>query len=301
MQLPFYHSPYFLLCMANLFWSLNFIIGKLVGTVIPPATISFFRWALPMALYAYFCRRAIKEDLAVYKQHWLLVTILGGTGYCLNSVTVYYAVLHTSVINTSFINAFNPVVIALAGFVCFRTPLSARQVFGFLLAFIGVIWIVFQGDPAAIMDVRVNSGDVVMLINVVIWTIHTIMYKRYAKILPAQSLFAMMMVAGVVVTVPMMFIENWQVGLDWVAQVSCEHILGLLALCVFPSVLAYRFWNEALSQVSTDKAAISQYTIPVYTVIISVLFFNEGLQGFQLVGGLLIFAGVLLAMLHKSN
>ena len=301
MQLPFYHSPYFLLGMANFFWSLNFIIGKLVGTAMPPATVSFFRWGVPLLIFLSFCWRDIKANQVLYRRHWLLLTVLGTSGYCINSVTVYYAVLHTSVINTSFINAFNPVLIALAGFFCYHYPLTKRQMMGFLVAFAGVVWIVFKGDPSAIFALRINSGDMAMLLNVSIWTVHTLLYKKYGSLFPKESFFAVMILAGVAVTTPLMIIENLQDGTAWMAQFGWQHVWGLLALSVFPSVLAYRFWNEALSRVSTSKAAISQYLIPVYTVLISLVFLGEQIQNYQMLGGALIFIGVLLAVLQQKN
>ncbi len=301
MNLPFYYSPYFLLCVANLFWSLNFIIGKLVGTAVPPVTISFFRWGVPLLFYLFFCRRDILANRAVYLRHWRLLLIFGLTGYCLNSITVYYAVLYTSVINTSFINAFNPVLIALAGLAVYRYPLSVRQLLGFLLSFLGVVWIVFKGDIGAVLKLQINVGDLIMLSNICVWTVHTILYKRYSGLFSPRSLFAVMMLAGVVATVPLMVAENLHTGLGWVHQVALRHVLGLLALSIFPSVLAYRFWNQALNQISANKAAISQYLIPVYTVLISVLFLGDALQSFQMLGGLLIFVGVLLVVLQRQG
>lgn len=301
MKLPFYHSPYFLLCLANLFWSLNFIIGKLVGTAVPPVTISFFRWGVPLAFYLVFCWRDILANQAVYRRHWRLLAVLGLTGYCLNSITVYYAVLSTSVINTSFINAFNPVLIALAGWGVYRYPLTVRQVLGFLLSFVGVVWIVFKGDIGAVLGLRINTGDLIMLSNIGVWTVHTILYKRYSGLFSPQSLFAVMMLAGVAATVPLLVLENLHTGLGWTHQVALRHLVGLLALSLFPSVLAYRFWNQALNQISANKAAISQYLIPVYTVLISVAFLGDALQGFQLLGGALIFVGVLLVVMPSQG
>jgi drug/metabolite transporter (DMT)-like permease len=40
-------SPYILLALTSLFWSLNFIIGKIVSSLIPPTTVNFLRWLLP--------------------------------------------------------------------------------------------------------------------------------------------------------------------------------------------------------------------------------------------------------------
>ncbi len=62
----------------------------------------------------------------------------------------------------------------------------------------------------------------------------------------------------------------------------------------FPSVLAYQFWHSALEKVSANQVAIFQYLIPVFTTIISVVFLNESFRVFHIIGGALIFTGVIL-------
>ena len=91
-------------------------------------------------------------------------------------------------------------------------------------------------------------------------------------------------------------------GFDWVARVQPRHILGIFALNIFPSVLAYQFWNHALTKVSANEVAISQYLIPVFTTLISVFFLDERLRDFHLIGGALIFFGVfLVTSAYKST
>lgn len=287
-------SPYVLLSLTSLFWSLNFIIGKLVVGVIPPITINFLRWGIPLVFYLLYSWKDIKENWKVYTNHWKLIIVLGLTGYCLNSIAVYEAVIYTSTINTSFINAFNPVLIALTGFILYRYSLSLGQVGGFILSLLGVIWIVFQGNPRLIRDLAINLGDLFMVGSIVFWSIHTVLYKRFAGSLPGKSLATMMMLGGVITTIPLMIIENGMLGLSWLSQIRLQHIIGIICLNIFPSVLAYRFWNQALHEVSVNKVAIFQYLIPVYTVIISMLFLQENLHFFQVTGGILIFIGVIL-------
>jgi drug/metabolite transporter (DMT)-like permease len=287
-------TPYVLLAFANFFWSLNFIIGKLVVGVIPPITICFLRWSIPLVFYLIYAWNDFWRNRHVYRKHWLLILCLGLTGYCVNSFAVYEAVIYTSTINTSFINAFNPVVIALTGFIMYRYSVSPRQAGGFFLALVGVVWIIFKGDPGLILNLHINIGDLFMVGSVVTWSIHTILYKRHAHLFPARSLFTVMMLAGVVMTIPLVLAENLVQGNKWLAQIRLEHILGIICLNIFPSVLAYRFWNKALENISANKVAVSQYLIPVFTVIISLLFLGERLEQYQMIGGALIFAGLLL-------
>ncbi len=287
-------SPYLLLCLTNLFWSLNFIIGKLLAGVIPTSTLSFLRWLPPLIFFLFLYRRDLYEHRHFFKKHLLLVLVLGATGYSLNSICVYEAVRFTTTINTSFINAFNPVLIALAGFIMYRYPVTRRQGLGFLLSLVGVLFIIFKGDIARILDLQVNIGDLFMVGSITLWAVHTIIYKNRASQLPGKAIFPLMMLAGLIVTFPLALAECLADNWAWTSQVHARHLVGILALNIFPSVLAYMFWNQALTRIPANQVAIFQYLIPVYTTLISVTFLDEHLRAFHLLGGGMIFAGVFL-------
>ena len=286
-------SPYLLLCLTSFFWSLNFIIGKVVGGVIPPVTISLLRWLPPFFFFLVLHRKALARHGRLFHDHWALVLLLGATGYCLNSICVYAAVRHTTTINTSFINAFNPVLIAITGRILYRYPVRPIQALGFALSLAGVLCIVFKGDPQHLAHLKINIGDLFMLGSILFWSVHTITYKHHAPRFAESSLFITMMGGGLLVTLPLAVAENLVAGTDWIGRIGPVQVAGILALNIFPSVLAYLFWNRALKLIEANQVAIFQYLIPVYTTIISVIFLGERLRGYHVAGGVLIFIGLL--------
>lgn len=294
-------KAYILLGCANLFWSLNFVIGKVVTEVVPSATITFLRWLSPALLFLFLNRKQLKKYWPEIKCNIPLLALLGLTGYALNSITVYEAVHYTTTINTAFINAFNPVLIAIAGYLLYRYPITKRQGVGFLLSLFGVITIIFKGKLQNILSFHANIGDLFMIVCISLWSIHTVLYKKKAVNLPARLMFTLMMCSGVLISLPFALLENSVIGINWIAKVRLVHIMGILALSIFPSVLSYQFWNYALTKVSANEVAISQYLIPIFTTLISVLFLGEKLHGFHLIGGLLIFIGVFLVTFWKKK
>lgn len=294
-------SPYLLLSLTSLFWSWNFIIAKLIGADIPPITISFCRWGLPALLFLPFFASDIRKNWPTYRQHIFLIFILGASGFSLNSICVYCALCYTSAINTSFINAFNPVFIALVGFAFYRSPTNRMQVIGFVLSLFGVTWIIFKGDASLILGLQINTGDIFMLGSILFWSVYTTVHKHYINVFPFKSFFAVVVLAGALVTFPLMIIENVIGGTAWVGSVGIKHISGLLALSLFPSVLAVYFWNKALTTISANKVAIFQYLIPVYTVIFSLIFLGEHLKGYHVIGGMLIFVGVVMVTRQRPE
>lgn len=287
-------SPYLLLSLCSLFWSLNFIIGKLLVGVIPPVTLSFLRW-FPALLFFLACyRRDLWQSLILFRRHWGLILVLGGTGYFLNSIAAYEAVRFTTTINTSFINAFNPVLIAVAGYLCYRYPVTRMQCAGFLVSLLGVLCIIFKGELGHILELRINIGDLFMVGSIVLWSIHTVFYKNNADLVQGRVMFCMMMLGGQLLCLPLAIADGMADQWQWLGMIGWQHIVGILALSIFPSTLAYLFWNYALFRIPANQVAMFQYLIPVYTTLISVIFLGEQLRAFHLAGGGLIFIGVFL-------
>ena len=69
-------------------------------------------------------------------------------------------------------------------------------------------------------------------------------------------------------------------------------ILALLGVGLFPSVVAYIFWNRAVEQVGAPVAGLFVHLMPVYGVVLAWLFLGERLQGFHVIGIALILAGI---------
>ncbi|WP_422443946.1 DMT family transporter [Thermoanaerobacterium sp. DL9XJH110] len=294
-------SPYILLALASLFWSFNFIIGKIVSAVIPPITTSFLRWFLPFVFFLPVSWKQIKTDKNLFITKWPLILLLGATGYCLNSISVYQAVRFTSTINTSFINAFNPVLIAFVGYILYHEKVTRVQFLGFVLSLAGVLSIIFQGKVGLIVSLKINPGDLFMVGSIVSWSIHTVLYKNKASGLPERPMFTLMMLGGLIITLPMVLLENIAYNWSWVGRIKIVHVLGVISLNIFPSVLAYQFWNSALKKISANKVGIFLYLIPIYTTAISIVLFGESLRLYHVLGGLLIFTGVLLVTTYGNE
>ena len=287
--------------MTSLFWSFNFVLGKVLAGVIPPVAISFLRWIFPLIYFFLLYGKEIKAHVRQLKSSWLLILVLGATGYCLNSISVYESIRYTTTINSSFINAFNPVVIALCGLVMYRYPVSRIQALGFFLSLLGVLCIMFKGDLGRVAELRVNGGDLFMVASIVFWSFHTVIYKKKADQFPEKVLFCAMMLGGVLVTLPLFIVETILNRGQWIQDIRMIHVICIFCLNLFPSVLAYQFWHSGLKKVSANQVAIFQYLIPVFTTIISVLFLDERFRWFHFLGGLLIFAGVILVTNQKNQ
>jgi len=69
-------------------------------------------------------------------------------------------------------------------------------------------------------------------------------------------------------------------------------VIGYLA--IFPSILAYVCWNQAVAALGPNVVGFFNPVIPVFGILFAVIFLGEPLRAYHLAGFALVLAGVVL-------
>lgn len=142
------------------------------------------------------------------------------------------------------------------------------------------------------MSLDFNPGDVIVFLDTLVWAFFTVLGKKMMARLSPLEATTYANLAGVVFLVPAML---WEWGGSMPAF-SPGHILGLVYLGVFASVLAFLGWNKGVLEMGPARAAAFYNLIPVYAALLAFLFLGEDLFLYHLVGGLMVLSGVYLGI-----
>jgi drug/metabolite transporter (DMT)-like permease len=155
----------------------------------------------------------------------------------------------------------------------------------------GVVTIICRADVGRLLSLRVNGGDLWVLLAVVCWAVHTFRLRlRPAELHPLSFLSAIIAI-GLVCIFPFYLWEISRGGRVTLDLVSCG---SMLYVGVFPSVLAYLFWNQAVIELGPNKTGLFIHLMPVFGTILSIMFLGESLQLFHVAGICLISLGIYL-------
>lgn len=281
------YKAWLLLIFCNLFWAGNYVFGGYVVQEMTPLWMTFSRWVLAILLLfpiAHFFEKPVWRDAFKSWRPLFVMGVLGVIGY---NVVLYLALSYTSATNASLVNALNPAVLVLFSMLFLRERLSKRQGAGLVVSLVGVLVILTQGNLLHIFQTAYNSGDLLMILAVLVWTFYSIISKKLSGVPPITAT-AISALFGVLLLVPFALYQ----GID-VSEISSFGLIGILYMALFPSVGSYMLWNIAVRHTGAGKAGISMNLIPVFTVLIS-LMLGESVTLVQLTGGLLVFLGVYL-------
>ncbi len=285
-----YRQPELLLTLTSFFWAGNFVIGRAVAGVIPPAVLSSLRWGVASLLLLPFALRYLRKDGQVLRRHWRMLVFLGVIGPgCFNTLS-YLGLTYTEALNGLILNAAGPIGIALAAWAIFGDRIAANQFIGMVVGFLGVLFIIAKGDFAALAHFRLNSGDLLIIFAMSAWSVYTAFLRKRPPV-NWQSFNVTTYAVAALSNVPFALADP-NANYDWVTNWSAVAAVAYVA--IFPSLLAYIFYNRGVELLGSARAGVYLFLIPVFGALLATLFLGEKLALFHALGFALIVAGVVL-------
>jgi drug/metabolite transporter (DMT)-like permease len=290
--------PYLLLVLTTLFWSGNFVISRGMHSAIPPIALSFWRWALALAILAFFGLRhllAERQLVAQHKKFLIIQGLLGVTGF--NSL-IYLAMQTTTAINAALVNSCTPIIIVLISWARFKDRLSPRQGLGVGLSLGGVLLIISGGDLRNLLHLQFNSGDILVIIAACLWAFYSVNLKKYPRGLHPLAYQTAIATVGLTALLPLYLLE---VAAGKTMTVNTGAIVTIVYVAVFASVLAFIFWNRAVSSLGANIAGPFIHLMPAFSTLLAVLFLDETLTKNHLLAILLIFGGIFMTTFRAKR
>lgn len=281
-----------LLVLPTLFWAGNALVGRATVGTIPPISLSFWRWALALALILPFTWREVVAHRRVFLDHWRAVVGMALTSVAAYNTLLYLALQTTTAINATLVSASLPVMILVLSRLWLAEPIRPPQAAGILVSAAGVLAVVSKGEAARLAGLHLSAGDGLVLAATLSWAVYSVMLRRYRLAVGGLALLTVLIAVGLVAILPLYLWELAQgarIAAGWTPWAAA----GYAAL--FPSLLAYYFWNQGVAAVGAGVAGLYIYLTPLFTAALAVALLDERLRWFHGLGGGLIFGGIWLA------
>ena len=283
--------PYLLLTLTVLFWSGNFVLGRGIRQIIPPVSLNFWRWAGALIILLPFGVPRIRRQWPLMKKHWRFLALMSIPSITVFNAFIYTALQTATTTNTVLINAMVPIFVGLCAWMTFSVHMGRWQIVGVLISFCGLIFVVTRGQWGLLAHLTFSKGDLWTMGAGLAWAIYSVMLRLRPVEMDPLAFLTALIAFGLVFLFPFYL---WELSIRGGFALSRPELLSIAYVCVFPSVLAYIFWNRGVDWVGPNRAAIFFHLMPVFSILMAALFLDEHLHRYHLVGMLLIFGGILL-------
>ena len=287
---PAWANAYLLLTLTALFWAGNSVVGRAARDLVPPVALAFWRWLIAFLLILLIAGPHLKRDAAALRARWPAVLVLGLLGIGAFNTLLYTALQSTTALNALLMQSAQPPLILIAAFLLFGDRAGPAQIVGVLLSLAGVLVIVAGGDLDVLLALRLNPGDALMLVAVLLWVFYSVLL-RFRPAGHPVSFLAVTFAIGWLVILPF-YAAELAAGRRIVA--APESFAAIAYVAIFPSLIAYACFNRGVELIGPGRAGVFLNLMPVFGALLAVGLLGERFTLAHAAGIALIGAGILL-------
>ena len=289
-------QPYLLLSLTSLFWAANIVLARYVAGHVPPMALSCIRWVGAFFMLLPFAWPHLARDWPVLRARLPLMIGLSATGFAINNALSYWALQYTEALNALLIQSAGPLFVALWSLILFGVRLTWAQLAGITISLAGVLIIILRGDLGTLAGIRFNLGDVMFAGALLAFGLYSALMPR-RPVTHQLSLICFTIACGAILLLPL---SIWEYTTGFALKFDTITIVTLVYVVIFPSTLAYLFFNRGIALIGPNRAAPFFHLVPVFGSAMAILLLGEQPRLFHLVGYLLVLAGVVVASRQAS-
>jgi len=222
-----------------------------------------------------------QNPLRLERKRLILLLAMGAAGYCAQSLTYFLALRSLPASLVVLIAYIYPSLVVAAGWLFLHRAVSALHLLALAASFVGLVMLVggahFQLAWALVLAVA----------SPVIYTAYILVGERVMGSVPALAASAVI-ITGAAISFCLLAALNHELALP----VSVGGWAIVVALAVFPTMLAISLFLAGLPRVGAARAALLSTWEPVVTVGLAVVLLGDRLSFLQVVGGAFVLLAV---------
>jgi drug/metabolite transporter (DMT)-like permease len=281
-------TAYLMLAATVVLWALNFTVTKYVlEHGFKPLAYSTTRYGAATIIFTWFTY-GTERSFRVRRRDLALIVLAAGLGIWLNQLSYVYALTFSNASTIALILGATPIFTALIAFAIGLERLHARFWVAAAVSFAGVALIALGKKGGVSGSIK---GDLLGLATAATWAAYSVaiapLMRRYSPYRISALVLAIGWVAVALTGIQQTLSQSFDFSaLVWICLVYAT--LG-------PLVLTNILWFKAIDQVGPSRATLVANLQPFIAAIFALVLLSETITWIQIVGGVLIGGGIVLA------
>lgn len=294
--------------LASVFWGLNIPLTASLLKTIDPFWLSPIRYVIAATVLAIWVVGTLGFSQLRSPVPMRRVAALS---LCVAAFLTCFnlGLMYSDSITAAAVMAGSPVYVAVVS----RFMISARLERGFggaaLLTMVGAGIAVYgrasvstsASASANGANVGLHGGEVLLVMSIACWTVYSILAQRWFPSDVSQLRRTFLTTITALPWLVLLWVLARLTGLVGEPNLhpNGEALINLLLTAVFGSALAVVAWNNGVAKLGINAGSVWQNMVPVFAVVISVIFFGLVPTLAQVIGGIVVLSGVLYLQWRK--
>lgn len=282
--------------LTNLLFGINFSVVKYISpSLVKPFGLNLIRVGVAVVLF--WLLFAVKPTKAgIDKKDIGRFLLCAFTGVAVNQLMFIKGLTLTTPIHAALLILATPVFILLLGFALRSEKITLLKITGLLAGIGGATLLILSREQSNIGS-NMLLGDIYILINAVFYAFYYVLVKplmqKYSPVHVVRWVFTI----GLFMILP--FCWSDFAAIEW-SSFNTSHYAALAFVVIGATFLAYYFTVYGLQHLSASAVGAYIYLQPLFSALISTLYFHEALTLNKFIAAALIFTGVFFVNKKKT-
>ena len=282
------------LLLAILIWASNSIMVKVVLREISPLTLTWLRFLVAALFYLPYAAGIWRRAPRYTPREWALLVVAGIALVPVFSLTLYWALIYTSVANTALVRMTEPAWVLLLAALVLGERATRRQMAGLALALLGTAALLLLGRGPAGGGEHHVLGMAFMVANSLAWVVYILCFKDLLRHHRVTQVTVHAALAGSAVLFLVTGPTHSAAVAAEAAAMSVTAWALVIAMALLVTIGSNQLFSYGLQRVTAGAAATYAYLTPVLAALLAWIFLGEAITASVVVCGVVIAAGVYL-------
>ncbi|MCM8871736.1 MAG: DMT family transporter [Paludibacteraceae bacterium] len=269
--------------LTSTIWALSYVLTTIAFESFSPVQLLTLRLAIASSLLAFIGYRkgALQRISRKHIPAFVLLALLEPTGYFLCET---FGLSLSSPVLASVILSIVPLFAPFIAFLTIGERISAGNVAGLAVSFIGVLFLTLKGGSlnASLLGLLLLGGAVFFLI------VYSIAVKKLQKHYTTHTIVTAQNTIGTLYFIPILLASGSPIP----EHIGGNALVSAITLGIFASGLAFVWFGESIKNIGVGKTNAFLNLMPAVTAIASIAITGETVDGRGVVGIVLVIAGL---------
>jgi drug/metabolite transporter (DMT)-like permease len=272
----------------------SFIVGKAITPFLDPAVLTLIRFFLASLLFAPYVGYRYGRHLPDWSslaRYGLISGALVGFFWLM-----FLSLRITNPLNTGVIFTTVPGISGIYSWILLRERLGSHRILALLLAMIGALWVIFEGDVHKLQQLDFNRGDVYFFLGCLLMALYMPLVKLLHRGEPMAVMTLWIMITGCLWLV--LFTLGSMPTITW-AKVPLSAWLGIAYLAVFTTIITFFISQWATLHLGPTRVMAYSFLYPPLIVLIEWLLYHN-LPALHTLFGIVIILPAMIIVQRKT-
>ena len=286
--------------MAMLLFSLlvsgSFVLGSIIANLISPNLVTFLRFLIAFIAIAILILYQSKFCFLKYLS--IGRSLILGALISIYFITMFEGLKTASSTSMAVVFTLTPLLAGFFDFIFSNRVMSKKVWITVIVAAIGALWIIFDGNIQNFINFKVGYGEKLFFIGCICHALYAALIPNFNNGEPAIIQTFGTLISGIIILG--LFSNKEIIYHSWI-DFPVIVLLTILYLAIFATAASFFLIQYSAVRLSSIKVMAYTYAVPIWVVLLQIIFLQQLPNTITFVGAFVILVSLLILLFNDEG